>query len=331
MEPHTKPASQADHASRHRSSLSAVMLQLLLWLVVRPILRRTRDLAASRRAMERLDWRAPFRDGAPIERLAGVPVRIVEHADAQRVVLYLHGGGFFMKPMGAHLAFLERLCTELCASGVLPDYRLMPEHPYPHGLDDCARVYELLIERGISAGSIIVAGESAGGTLTLALLLRLRERGLPPPACAVLISPATDMGGIGVHASYHENQARDALAPPGTLSRIVAAYAGEHALTTPELSPLHGDYAGLPPLHFVASRDEVLRDDSVLAAAKARRAGVAVELRLWRGMMHAFPLFHRLPEAQQARADIVRFINAHSALAAAIPLLIPIPDKPISP
>ncbi|HET8881941.1 MAG TPA: alpha/beta hydrolase [Solimonas sp.] len=281
--------------------------------------------------MERLDWRAPFRDGAPIERIAGVPVRIVDHADAQRVVLYLHGGGFFMKPMGAHLALLERLCTELRASGVLPDYRLMPEHPYPHGLDDCTRVYELLIEHGVPAHSIIIAGESAGGTLTLALLLRLRERGLPLPACAVLISPGTDMAGIGVHASYRENQARDALVPPGTLPRIVAAYAGEHALTTPELSPLHGDYAGLPPLHFVASRDEVLRDDSVLAAAKAREADVAVELRLWHGMMHAFVLFHRLPEAQQARADIVRFIDTHSVRAAMIPLLPPTSVHSISP
>lgn len=301
-----------DGASWSRPSLSALLLGVLMWLVVRPILRRITDLAACRRQMARLDWRAPFREGHSA-RLGGVAVHVIERPNAHRVVLYLHGGGFFMHPTGSHVALLDDLCASTDAAGVLPAYRLTPEHPFPQGLDDCLHVYQALLARGVPANAVVLAGESAGGTLVLSLLMRLRDAGLPLPACAVLISPGTDLAGVGQHASYRENRARDALVPPEALPRIVQAYAGDRDPAHPDLSPLHADFAGLPPLHFVASRHEVMRDDSVLAAAKARGAGVAVELRLWRGQMHAFPMFQRLPEARAARADIVRFIHMHSA------------------
>lgn len=295
-----------------RHSMRALLLGLLLWLVVRPILRHVRDLVSVRRRMERLDSRAPFRDGHRAE-LGGIPVHVAECANAQRVVLYIHGGGFFMRPSGAHASFMKQLCVELDAVGVMPDYRLSPEHPYPYGLDDCMHAYESLLAHGVPANSIVLVGESAGGTLCLALLLRLRDAKQALPACAVVISPGTDLAGVGIHASYHENGARDALVPPDALPRIVEAYAGDNDTTNPLISPLHGDFSGLPPLHFVASHDEVMRDDSVLAVDKARAAGVTTELKLWRGLMHAFPLFHRLPESQAARADITSFIRQHTA------------------
>lgn len=298
---------------RARHSLRALLLDWLLRMLVRPMLRRVSDLAAVRHKMERFDRCAPFRD-SNCEFLDGVPVRLAGDAGRPRVVLYLHGGGFFMQASKLQMRFLERLCADTDAAGVLPAYRLAPEHPFPHGLDDCTRVYEALLERGIPSRAITIAGESAGGTLSLALLMRLRDRGVALPGCVILISPGTDLCGIGVHPSYAENASRDALVPPEALPRIVAAYAGGHDLRLPELSPLHGDFAGLPPLHFVASRDEVMRDDSVLAANKAHAAGVVVELHLWSGLMHAFPMFNRLPEARTALANITNFVNAHCAV-----------------
>lgn len=303
--------------ARLKPSLRARLLDRLLRLLLRPLLRRVRDLTAARRRLQRLDWRAPFRQG-PDAHLDGVPVRLVGAFSRPRVLLYLHGGGFFMEASGMHLRFLRQICDATDACGVLPAYRLAPEHPYPAGLDDCFRAYEALLARGVAASSIFIAGESAGGTLSLALLMRLRDRGVALPGGAVMISAGTDLVGIGQHASYAENRQRDALVPPESLPIIARAYAGSHDPALPEISPLHGCFDGLPPLHFVASASEVLRDDSVLAAERAEQAGTPVELRLWHGMTHAFPLFGGLPEAQAARADIARFIQANSVSHAAI-------------
>lgn len=294
-----------------KPSLSAFFLGLLLWLVVRPILRQMTDLTLCRRRMERLDWKAPFRNGHS-NTLAGVPVHIVKGKDARRVVLYLHGGGFFMRPTSRHVSFLEQLCAETESNGFLPAYRLAPEHPFPCGLNDCINVYQELLAKGVPAKAIVIAGESAGGNLVLSLLMRMRKAKLPLPACAVLISAATDLSGVGLYASYRENHSRDALVPPEALPRIVSAYVNGRDPAHPDISPLNGDFKGLPPLYFLASRHEVLREDTILAFHKARDAGVNAEIKIWRGLMHAFPLFIQLPEAQAARADIVRFITAHT-------------------
>ena len=309
-DPEMKLADKAPHTEK--PSLSAFLLGLLLWLVVRPILRQVTDLALCRRRMEQLDWNAPFRNGHS-NTFAGIPVHVVKQKDARRVVLYLHGGGFFMRPTSRHVSFLEQLCDETESTGLMPAYRLAPEHPFPNGLNDCIDVYQELLVRGIPPNAIILAGESAGGNLVLALLMRMRDAKLPLPACAVMISAGTDLSSIGQYASYRENQSRDALVPPETLPHIVRAYAGDCDPAHPSISPLHGDFKGLPPLHFVASRHEVLREDTILAFGKARDAGVITEIKIWRGLMHAFPLFSRLPEAIAARADMVRFILAHTA------------------
>lgn len=309
-----------DSITNSRHSVRALLFGLVLWLVVRPILCQISDLVLVRRRMERLDHHAPFRNGHKVK-LGGIATYAIEKNNARRLILYLHGGGFFMRPASAHVAFLQRLCADTEAAGIMPDYRLTPEHPFPQGIDDCMHAYQTLLARGVPASAMVIAGESAGGTLVLSLLMRLRDAGLPLPAGAVLISAATDLAGVGLHDSYIENGARDALVPPEALPRIVNAYAAGRYLSDPQISPLRGDFIGLPPLHFVASNDEVLRDDSALAVAKARLAGVAVEFKLWRGLMHAFPLFHRLPEAKTACTDIARFVCKHTADCARLPAL----------
>lgn len=313
MDTHPSTPAVTNSMNMVRPSLRARLLDRLLRLLLRPLLRRVRDLTALRRRLQRLDWRAPFRQGADAH-LDGVPVRLVGAFSRPRVLLYLHGGGFFMEASGMHLRFLRQICDEIDACGVLPAYRLSPEHPYPAGLDDCCRAYEALLADGIPARSIFIAGESAGGTLSLALLMRLRDRGVALPGGAVMISAGTDMVGIDQHSSYAENRHRDALVPPESLPYLIRAYAGEHDPAIPGISPLYGCFDGLPPLYFVASVSEVLRDDSVLAAERAEQSGTPVELHLWNGMTHAFPLFGGLPEAQVARADIARFIREYSVV-----------------
>lgn len=143
------------------------------------------------------------------------------------VVLWLHGGAFVMPAIqDLHLAFLERLCTDIDADGFLPDYRLAPACPFPAGLDDCERAYGALLSAGIEPGRIVIGGESAGGNLALGLLQRIRNRGWPMPACAVAVAPATELARLHGPRSRGGNAARDALLPMAALAADAADVCG---------------------------------------------------------------------------------------------------------
>jgi len=229
------------------------------------------------------------------------------------IVLYLHGGGFLIPASPqAHLGLLARLCRKLDAAGFLPDYRLAPLHKYPAALDDCERAYRGLLDAGYAAQRIAVAGESAGGNLVLGLLQRIRKAGLPMPACAVPISPVTEMARGYAPPSRIHNVGRDPMFPAGPLAGILQLYVGDARGDDPELSPLYADYRGFPPLYFLVGESELLLDDSLLAAQQARDAGVTTRLDVWPLLPHAFPLFAGVfPEARQSHEDIVAFIRAH--------------------
>lgn len=246
------------------------------------------------------------RDGAIAGHLLG------ELKSGRPVVLWLHGGAFVMPAIqDLHLAFLERLCTDLDAAGFLPDYRLAPACPYPAGLDDCERAYCALIDAGIGPQRIVIGGESAGGNLVLGLLQRIRGRGWPMPACAVAVAPATELGRLHGPRSRGGNAARDALLPMTALARVVQMYVGEHDASHPEISPVNADCSGFPPMYLIASDAEVLRDDSVLFADRAIGQGASVRLDLWPALPHAFPLMEDLlPEAQTSRREISDFMRA---------------------
>jgi len=296
-----------------RPSLRARLLALFLRLFVRPILARTHDLPRLRERVKWFDHLLPSRGPNTVTgQLAGRDAEFFAAPEPRRVLLYLHGGGFCFSSTRAHSAFLIRLSLELDAVGVMPKYRLSPEHPFPAGLDDCVGAYKTLIGSGVDPRSIVVAGDSAGGNLVLSTLMSLRDAGTPLPGCAVMISPGLDLTGIGTRESHIRNGASDAVVPLEALPRLVKAYAGACDPGNIRLSPLHGEFGGLVPMHFVVSDAEVLRDESWVAAAKAHRAGLEVELRLWPGMVHCFPVFQWLPEARAARADIVRFVKTHT-------------------
>lgn len=229
---------------------------------------------------------------------------------SQDLVLYLHGGGFYLPVIPLlHLGFHARLCRDLGAVGFMPDYRLTPQHRYPAALDDCERAYRRALAAGFAPRRIVLVGESAGGQLVLALLHRLRRLGLPLPAAGVIISPVTDLSGLHALPSRRRNQALDPMVPASALRAAIDFYSGDADRSHPELSPLYANFAGFPPLHFLAADTEIMLDDAVWAARRAHAAGVATRLDIWPQLPHAFPLLARwFPEARRARQDIAGFL-----------------------
>ena len=227
------------------------------------------------------------------------------------VVLYLHGGAFIAETPMFHGAMLGRICRESRCRGLMPSYRLAPEHRYPAALDDCMAAYRWLLAQGHEAGRIVVAGDSAGGNLTLALLLRLRDEGLPLPAGAVALSPVTDLTFSG--ESIQRNDGVDDMFSADGMDGLVPVYLADRALRThPHVSPVFGDFAGLPPLLVIVGSTELLLDDSVRVAQRWPQATLLV----WDGMPHVFVGFDFLPEAREATQRIGRFVRERLALEA---------------
>lgn len=229
------------------------------------------------------------------------------------VILWLHGGAFILPAMPeGHLKFVRRLCDDLAASALVPDYRLAPAHPYPAGLDDCEKAYRLLLENGVPASSIVIGGESAGGNLLVGLLFRIRRKGLPMPSCAVAVSPALDLSRQHGLPARSVNSRREAMLPVASLSVALSWYLGAADATDPEVSPLYGDCKGLAPILVFASEDEIFRDDSIVFAHRLSAAGVRTELAIWPHLPHAFPLLEDwFSEASDARQQIITFIREH--------------------
>lgn len=228
---------------------------------------------------------------------------------ARPVLLYLHGGGFIACSPETHRPLVGSLVRRTKGEAFVPAYRLAPEHPYPAALDDAVSAYRYLItERGIAPSRIVITGDSAGGGLALALAMSLRDDGLPQPAGIVLFSPWTDLAATG--DSLDENSDRCAMFAGETIRRASHFYLGAVDPRHPRVSPLYGEFTGLPPMLLHASRDEVLRDDTLRVAERASAAGVAVTLRLWSGVPHVWQFFAAvLPEARESLSDAVSFMR----------------------
>ena len=236
---------------------------------------------------------------------------VPEGADEDRAILYLHGGAFVIGGVESHWKMVGRLADAAACRALIIDYRLAPEHPFPAGLDDCLAAYEWLLHSGIAPEKLIVAGDSAGGNLTLALLIALRDAGKPLPAGAVAISPATDLTFAG-----ESRITRAQLDPffrnlgPETTA-LLKGYTGDHDPRHPLISPLYGDLHGLPPLLLHVGDHEALLDGVVGFGERAAAVGVDVQMVVWPGMFHVFQIFAPvLPEARQANAQIAAFIRS---------------------
>ena len=224
-------------------------------------------------------------------------------------LLYLHGGAWFLGSANTHRPLTSRLAHASGLSTLVVNYRLAPENPFPAGLDDCRFAYEWLLAGGTPPERIVVGGDSAGGNLTLALLVALRDAGVPLPAAAFAISPATDLT-----YSLDSHRSRRHLDPyfhDMTPNTIVEGYTGGRDPREPLISPLFADLRGLPPLLIHVGDHELLLDDSVRFGERAAAAGVDVQVVVWPGMFHVFHLYAQLlPEARRAIAQIGEYVRA---------------------
>ncbi|WP_295007203.1 alpha/beta hydrolase [uncultured Dechloromonas sp.] len=229
--------------------------------------------------------------------------------DCKAVVLYLHGGAFVTYPVGSYRRFSQALANLLQARVFLPNYRLAPEHPYPTPGDDCLAAYrQVLAGLGGNSEHLVVGGDSAGGNLTLATLIRARDEGLALPRCAFAFSPVTDLTFSG--ASVNENERTDAMFTKAAIGFVRGVYLSAPAdVTRPDASPLFADLTGLPPLLFQCSSSEMLRDDSVRMAERVRAAGGSAELAMWRDLPHVFQLVDAFTETRQARTQLRQFVD----------------------
>jgi phosphinothricin tripeptide acetyl hydrolase len=232
-------------------------------------------------------------------------------AVAGRVVLYLHGGGYVIGSPRSHRHLAAAIASAGAANALLLDYRLAPEHPFPAAVDDAVAAYRWLLDQGTAPRHIVIAGDSAGGGLTVATLLALRDAGAPLPAGGVCISPWVDLTCSA--ESYRTKAEVDPIVKSGSIEEMARAYLGDRDRRTPLASPLFADLRGLPPLLIHAGSDEVLLDDAVQLSERAKKADVAATLEVWDRMIHVWHWFlPMLDEAQTAVDSIGRFIRAQA-------------------
>jgi len=297
--------------------MASLQAHLAVWIIKWRIKRRLktcREVSLARKILRPDPYKVPSSVRITGAQLGGVPGEWVEGpSPGDLVLLYLHGGGYF-----ACSAELYRPITVGFAREKFrvyaPDYRLAPENRFPAAVDDAAAVYRALLESGQPASRIVVAGDSAGGGLTLSLLLTLRAAGTPLPAAAALFSPWTDLAVTG--DSVRTNAERCAMFHAAGIAPTARWYLGDADPKNPLASPLYADLSGLPPLLIHVGADEILRDDSTRLAEKARAGGVSVELKIWPVVPHAWQLApHLIPEARQSLREASAFLHKHTVAA----------------
>jgi monoterpene epsilon-lactone hydrolase len=232
-------------------------------------------------------------------------------ADAGRAILYLHGGGYVIGSINTHRALAGRLSRAAKARVLVIDYRLAPEHPHPAPVEDSVAAYRWMLAQGIKPSRIAVAGDSAGGGLTAATLVAIRDAKLPVPAAGALLSPWVDMEGIG--ESMTTKDKADPMVHKEGLLNMAKAFLGGQNPRTPLAAPLYADLAGLPPLLIQVGTSETLLSDASRFAERAKKAGVNVTYEPWDNMIHVWQLFAPiLDEGQQAIEKIGAFVRKHA-------------------
>ena len=233
-------------------------------------------------------------------------------AASDRAILYLHGGGYVLGSINSHRDMCERLSRAAQARVLALDYRLAPEHPFPAAVEDSSAAYRWLIKQGFKPKKIAIAGDSAGGGLTFATLLKLKQDGDPMPACATPISPWVDLEGEG--DSMTSRDEIDPMVHKPMILQMAATYLGGKSAKDPLAAPLHGDLKGLPPLLIHVGQRETLFSDSQRMYEKAKAAGVDVQLDEVKGQIHVWHIFaSRLDEGEESIQKLGAFIRKHTA------------------
>ncbi|AVQ86321.1 MULTISPECIES: alpha/beta hydrolase [Plesiomonas] len=303
-------------------SWSSKALNKLLAQAMRARLQRCDNVAELRAVISGLDnmshyVSSPASLEAIPDTINGVPCDWITTGQpvGQTVLLFFHGGGFCLKASALHFSLLGKLAEVCHARGIMVDYRLSPEFPYPAAVEDCFQVYRGLLEQGILPSQIILAGDSAGGNLVLTTLLQIREHNMAQPACGILFSPATDMALNSPSAFFMRNE--DPFFDLGSLLLMRNSYLQGKLPCEPLISPVYADLHQLAPMMIHVGSLEILMDDSVRVAARVREQRGVVDLTVWPGMPHVFPLFQLLPESQEAMNRCAAFAAAHLQRASA--------------
>lgn len=274
------------------------------------------DVLAMRKNMDAATSAVPRPEGVsctPVEAF-GVPAEwtVAPGARDDVAIVYFHGGGYAMGSVATHRGHCARLSRVARAQVLSVDYRLGPEHPHPAAVEDAVAAVRFARASGFAPQRTALAGDSAGGGLTIAALVALRDAGDPALAAGLAISPWTDLAFTG--ASLETKAAEDPMVRTADLRLMADAYLAGGDPKAPLASPLYADLTGLPPLLVQVGSAEILLDDAVRIAERALEAGVDVELRVWQDMIHVWHAFaDLLPEGQQAVEEMARFFEARIA------------------
>jgi acetyl esterase/lipase len=234
--------------------------------------------------------------------------------ETNKVILYFHGGGFFMSSPKEHRPLIWRLARATSRRVLAVDYRKAPDHEFPAWLDDALATYEYALSEGIAPADIVVSGDSAGGNIALALMHRLRREKLPLPEALVLFSPWADLECHG--KTYRTKKRRDAMFNGDSVRELGSFLTRGRDARDPEISPIHGDFTGFPRMLVFAGSTEVFLDDARTVVRRAAAAGVDAKLYVYRHMPHVFPMFAKLvPRAKDAFPIIQAFVDRRPSAA----------------
>jgi acetyl esterase/lipase len=272
-------------------------------------------LEQRRQGMEKIAFKVADDIGVEAVTVAGCAAEWLRAPEIQagRAILYLHGGGYVMGSPNTHRSLGGEISRAAQAAVLLVDYRLAPEDPFPAAVEDGVASLRWLLDQGFAPHSLAIAGDSAGGGLTVATLVSARNQGLPMPRAAVCISPWSDL--TCSNESYQTRAHADPMVTPD-IGRMAGLYLQGAAAQDPLASPNFADLQSLPPLLIHVGRDEVLLDDSIKLDKKAKADGVDSTLEVWEDMIHVWHAFHpMLPEGKQAIARVGAFLREKWAAA----------------
>ena len=270
------------------------------------------DVLSARKRLDFFAGMVPSASGVSVQKetIAGLKTEWLtpKGAPDDKLLLYWHGGGYVMGSCASHRSFVSHMAREGGVRALVPEYRLAPEHPYPAAVEDSVNLYRALLEQGYEPANIAVAGDSAGGGLTVAMSLSLRDSGDPLPGAVGLLSPLLDLSWQG--ESIITRKDRDPWFTPAHLLHVSKNYCDDTEITHPLVSPVFADASGLPPTLIQVGNDELLLSDSERFAANMRASGGEVEIDVWPGMWHVWQMFIGLmPESRQAVEKLGEFIR----------------------
>ena len=273
-----------------------------------------RTLADMRNGYEQIGGAFPIGDDVSIEPVSadGVSSQFTTIGDTQSdsVLFYLHGGGYVIGSLTTHQSLVADISRAAGIKGFAIDYELAPEGQFPCATRDAVKAYQWLLGTGVKAENIVIAGDSAGGGLTVATLVKLRDQNIPLPSAAILLSPWADL--THTSDSMDSRAEEDPMVSRESLNMMAGMYLAGADTKNPEASPVFADLTGLPPMLIQVGTAEVLLDDSRLLAKNAKAAGVEVTLQEWEEMVHVFP--HYAPiisDGKKAIEQMGNFIRTH--------------------